>query len=110
MQASATREQRILQHVIAEARRLIDPQRIWLFGSQARGSATRGSDVDLGFELPANARASWARFVSDTEESLPALADLDLVDMNRCAPELADEIRRTGHVIYERGHGDAAAR
>ena len=110
MSASVTREQRILQHVIARARLLLDPERIWLFGSQARGSATRSSDVDVAFEVPAGARAQWARFVSDTEESLPALADLDLVDIDRCGPELAEEIRRTGQLIYERGHVDAAPR
>jgi len=109
MQAVATREQRILQHVIARARILLDPERIWLFGSVARGSATRSSDVDLAFEFPPEARASWARFVADTEDSLPALADLDLVDIDRCAPELAEEIRHTGRLIYERGHVDAAA-
>jgi len=104
------REQRILRYVVAQARRLLDPDRIWLFGSRARGLATRLSDVDIAFQLPAEAHASWARFVSDTEESLPALAELDLVDVDRCGPELAEEIRRTGQLLYERGYGDAPAR
>src|SRR5687767_4077059 len=90
----------ILDHVVAKAVHDLDVERIWLFGSQQRGVATRASDVDIAFKLPAGSRRSWARFVLETEDSLPALVDLDLVDIEHCHPELAREVVRTGRVVY----------
>jgi len=102
MGAEEPRLARILEHVVAKAVQDLDVERIWLFGSQNRGVATRASDVDLALKLPAGSRPNWARFVLETAESLPALVDIDLVDIERCRPELAREVVRTGRVVYER--------
>ena len=91
-----------MRDVVARAVRAIDPRRIWLFGSQARGTATRVSDVDLAFELGAMPSDSWAAFVVDSQEEVPALVDLDLIDLGDCDPQLAREITATGRVVYER--------
>ena len=88
--------------LVARAVRLVDPKRVWLFGSHLRGTATRASDVDLAFEVPPSARGRWAAFVSESEEEVPALVDLDLVDVNTCDATLAREIPSTGCLVYER--------
>ena len=87
---------------VARAVRLIDPTRIWLFGSQARGEGTPTSDVDMAFEAPASAGAGWAAFVLEAKEEVPALVDLDLVDLGTCDLALRREITTTGRVVYER--------
>jgi predicted nucleotidyltransferase len=92
---------RIVNDVVARAVRLVGPQRVWLFGSQAAGTATRASDVDLAFELQPSAMGRWAEFVIEATEEVPALVDLDLVDINSCAPAFAREITTTGRVVYE---------
>ena len=93
---------RIVHDVVDRAVRLLDPTRIWLFGSHARGDATLTSDVDLAFEVSRSARAKWAAFVLEAEDEVPALVDLDLVDLETCDPALAREIATTGRVVYER--------
>lgn len=80
---------------------MVEPLQIWLFGSQARGDARRTSDFDFALRMAHSGKKNWARFVIETEEQLPALTEIDLVDMGACSPELAAEIRRTGELVYE---------
>lgn len=94
---------RILNDVLARAARHLDPDRVWLFGSQARGTATRTSDVDLAFDVPGVARHRWNDFVIEVSDEVPALIDLDLIDLAVCETSLAHEIKTTGRLIYERG-------
>ncbi|MEP7309805.1 MAG: nucleotidyltransferase domain-containing protein [Acidobacteriota bacterium] len=93
---------RIVGDVVAQAVRLVAPRQIWLFGSHARGGATATSDVDLAFDVPALDMGVWAAFVLEASDEVPALVDLDLVDIATCAPALAREIATTGPVVYER--------
>ena len=81
---------------------MVAPTQIWLFGSHAQGAATPTSDVDLAFDVPALDRGAWAAFVLEASDEVPALVDLDLVDIRTCAPALAREITATGRVVYER--------
>jgi predicted nucleotidyltransferase len=97
-----SRLERVLGDIVARARRQIDPDRIWLFGSHSRGEATRASDIDLAFEVPDPQRSNWAGFVTEANDEVPALVNLDLVDLGSCQQELAREIVRTGRVVYER--------
>ncbi len=92
---------RIVEDVVARARRLVEPRRVWLFGSQAQGTARPGSDVDLAFEIPSSKRASWSAFVTETAEEVAALVELDLIDLADCEERLAREIRTTGRIVYE---------
>jgi predicted nucleotidyltransferase len=89
-----------LQQIARFAESLLDVRRIWLFGSRARGGASKVSDVDLGFEL--GSEKNWARFTFDAEDEIRSLLDFDLVNMNSCQPELRSVIEREGIVLYER--------
>lgn len=93
---------RVVDDVVARASRLLQVDRVWLFGSQAHGTATPSSDVDIAFRIPPAARARWSEFVLECEEEVPALVDLDLVDVDFCGPALAREIIATGRMVYER--------
>ncbi len=93
---------RIVGDVVDRAVRLVAPTRIWLFGSHARGDATPTSDVDLAFDVPPSERSKWAAFVLEAVDEVPALVDIDLVDIGTCDPTLAREIATTGRVVYER--------
>ena len=93
---------RVVGDVVARVSRLLDVDRVWLFESFARGTATSGSDVDIALRVPRSARARWAIFVLECQDEVPALVDLDLVDIDSCDPNLANEIAATGRVVYER--------
>lgn len=96
-----SRLDRIVGDVVARAVRMVQPRQIWLFGSHARGTATRTSDVDLAFDITSAGRARWAEFVLAAEDEVPALVDLDLVDIATCTPALATEATATGRLVFE---------
>ena len=84
------------------AKHWIDPEKVWIFGSQARGNATRYSDIDMAFSFDTVKKQWWGSFVADVEENARTLLEFDLVDMNSCEPALRDEILKTGKILYER--------
>lgn len=74
---------------------------LWLFGSEARGTATTDSDVDL---------AALFRCVPSPSELLEARAELgtllgravDLVDLDRASPILVMQVLRHGTLLLDR--------
>lgn len=68
----------------------LNPIKIVLFGSRARGDATKGSDIDIAIEgeIP----------LSLLELSAPC----DIVQVNKVGKRLKEKIQREGIVIYER--------
>jgi len=100
--ATEDRIARVVADVVARASRMLDAERVWLFGSHARGTATSGSDIDIALRVPPAARRRWPEFVLECEDEVPALVDLDLVDLDDCDPNLASEIAATGRIVYER--------
>ncbi len=89
-------EERISQ-VVALVREALAPHRIILFGSRARGSAVRGSDIDLAVEgAPPEL---FFKFYARLFMALPK--PVDLVDLSQDIP-IASIIRAKGVSIYER--------
>jgi predicted nucleotidyltransferase len=77
----------------------LKPQKIWIYGSRARGDARENSDFDLAFQIqdPLN----WSKFVVDIAEDPPSLFRYDLVDFDRTDESLKNAILKEGVLIYE---------
>lgn len=75
-------------------------QKIVIFGSRARGSSNRSSDIDLAiFTLPQF--ESQGSFSSDIDD-LETLLKIDLVFINeRTELKLMENIKKDGVVVYE---------
>ena len=75
-------------------------RRATLFGSYAKGSASPASDVDLMVDSGLRGLAFFG-LLEDVCQSLGC--DVDLIDSTQILPDsrVAQEIRRTGVVIYE---------
>jgi predicted nucleotidyltransferase len=80
----------------------VDPDRIILFGSRARGDARELSDYDLSFEFPPDKELHWLRFVTEADELPITLRPFDLVAWEEASPDLQERIKREGVIIYER--------
>ena len=87
--------------------RILEPlgiDALWVFGSVARGTPRRDSDMDLGglFRSPPEpeallgARADLAELVG---------REVDLVDLEAVSPILAFEVVKEGRLIHEREPG-----
>jgi UDP-N-acetylmuramate dehydrogenase len=91
----ADMEARVIAFVALKAREILGARRVLLFGSRARGDATRTSDYD--FAIEAADASGWGRFRGEVDEEAPTLNAIDLVDLgSSLRPEFREEIERTG--------------
>ena len=97
------REDEVMRKVIGVLRDNLNPPRILLFGSRAKGTHYRQSDFDFAVDAKKqNDSGTW-----DLEEKIDAVSGLYDVDVIYL-PEVDDEFRqiifKTGKVVYERGN------
>ncbi|MEZ4901863.1 MAG: nucleotidyltransferase domain-containing protein [Spirosomataceae bacterium] len=87
-----------IQAVFANDARI---QKIWLYGSRAKGNYKNGSDIDLTIVAPQLNMADLLRLENQIEElSLPYTVDLSLYHQLH-HPALLSHIERVGIVFYE---------
>jgi predicted nucleotidyltransferase len=86
----------VLDYIVELARNRIQPTRILLFGSRARGDHRERSDYDLAFEFPIAFEMHWPKFVLDAQENSPTLCGLDLINLREIRAELRDRILKEG--------------
>lgn len=82
-----------------------DIKRAWLFGSVARGTQTKGSDVDLSVELLEDARIGFGivRLQDELEEALGVDVDIHTVpDPKRTNPAFMRNYEASRVLVYER--------
>jgi predicted nucleotidyltransferase len=77
---------------------------IYLFGSAARESSGRHSDVDVGALLRDEAGPDPAAALSALHDRLEAAArrDVDLVILNTAPPDLVHRVLRDGRLLLDR--------
>lgn len=73
-------------------RRELHGHQVYLFGSRARGEASRFSDFDIGIDGPKPLDLSAFFEIEDSLDRIPTLYQFDLVDLNR-APRGSETMR-----------------
>ena len=85
----------VIDEIISAAQRN-GVQKLILFGSRAKGTYSRVSDIDLGV-YGGNVR----EFYAEAEETVPTLLRFDVIDMGRpLSPDFRKQIEE-GVVLYE---------
>jgi predicted nucleotidyltransferase len=93
----------ILNQIIVIAEEKIQPKRILLFGSRARGTHTSRSDYDLAFDVPGIDHIRWVNFLDVLEECVPTLNSFDCIRLSDpIEQELLRKVEQEGILIYEK--------
>lgn len=87
------------EHGALQARRL---DGVWLFGSQARGTASSASDIDLAVLCEPALELDRFRLMDSLGRALSR--DVDVIDLATAPPTLTWEVLTTGRLVFE---GDA---
>jgi len=88
----------LLQQIVDAVLQQVQPRRIWLFGSRARGSYKRTSDIDIAIEC----EDDDTFLTHEIEDSIRTLLNIDVVDMRKANPRLRKEILTEGILLYGR--------
>ncbi|OAG26930.1 nucleotidyltransferase family protein [Thermodesulfatator autotrophicus] len=82
--------------------RKLDPEKIILFGSQAKGTARLGSDFDLVVVGKASLDFRSERKLKEELDRIAGLYTVDLLFWNKISPEFRKIILKTGEIVYEK--------
>lgn len=80
--------------------RRLNPARVVLYGSRARGDASPVSDFDIAFVGVAD-RQAWLEYVVEMDDAAPCIYGLDLVRYEEVGDALRASIDQEGVSIYE---------
>ena len=93
-------------HTIPEIRQIVSDlaqqygaQRVYLFGSYARGDMTSDSDIDLRIDKGAIRGLAFAGLLGDLEDALDT--SVDLISTAGMDTEFLKEIQRDEVLLYE---------
>jgi len=91
-----------IRRVVESAVRAVDPTRVILYGSRARGDARENSDYDLAVVFPQDRHNRWIRFLADFDDAALTLLPVDLLDWSIASEPLREQVRKEGITLYER--------
>lgn len=89
-------------NVLQQLQRFAQIERVYLFGSRARGDALPRSDIDLAISCPLADARVWAD-ICEAIDAADTLLKIDVVRLDVAAPEFAQRIVAEGRLLYERG-------
>ncbi|MBQ3638879.1 MAG: nucleotidyltransferase domain-containing protein [Clostridia bacterium] len=94
-------------YTVDELKKIVSPiaarygvDRLWLFGSYARGEQTESSDVDLRVDRGDVRGLELCSLYLDLEEALAL--PVDLVSTSAARPRFLDRIRKDEVLLYDR--------
>lgn len=100
MKSATIREGEILKEALALIVKECAPNRVYLFGSRAKGTAKAGSDFDFAVEglTPGD---SQRRKLKDMLESIAGLYSVNLVFLSEVDEKFKNIVLESGEVVYE---------
>jgi predicted nucleotidyltransferase len=90
---------REIQEVVSKLAKEYGAERVYLFGSYARGDMTEGSDIDLRIDKGAIRGLAFAGLLGDLEDALGT--NIDLISTAGMSPEFLQEIQKDEVLLYD---------
>lgn len=92
-----SREEEILKSCIQVLKKLVHPEKIYLFGSRAKGIADSHADFDLAYEGGQNHLS-----LKEQLEEVSGLYTVDCIDLSKVDSDFKKIVLENGKLIYER--------
>jgi len=95
------REDEIIQAGIKVIRKYLDPPKIILFGSRAKGIKSKHADFDFAIQCKEPDISVQGKIREDIEK-ISGLYKIDIVYLLSCDEKFTNIVLKTGEVVYER--------
>lgn len=99
--SGSPREKQVLTSVVEVLKKRLEPNKIILFGSRAKGTSHHGSDFDLAVDTDRPDLPAQRRLREDIE-GVAGLYGVDVVYLNSVDDDFKALIFKTGKTVYER--------
>lgn len=77
-------------------------EKIYLFGSRARGDNMPRADIDLAIFCPSADSKEWVYEIGDIIDNADTLLPIDCVNFDNVSKEMQQNILKDGVVLYDR--------
>ncbi len=88
-----------IQKIVSELARQYGAERVYLFGSYARGDMTAGSDIDLRIDKGSIRGLAFAGLLGDLEDALGT--HVDLISTAGMDEDFLREVQKDEVLLYE---------
>jgi len=88
---------KIIRQVVQIIRKHANPERVWLYGSQASGESKPGSDIDIAF---ADEKLVDIEKIKAEIAQIETLTRIDVSNIGSSNNRFANRVRDTGKVLY----------
>ena len=89
------------ERIVKRLKDIPEVERIYLFGSRARGDNAARADIDIAVSCPTANKSQWLK-IWDAVEQTDTLLLIDVVRIEETSEELRRKIVSEGQVIFER--------
>ena len=96
------REEKILKEIVNLLIEKLNPERIILFGSRAKGKSQKYSDFDIAIE-GADLDIRTERKVKEILDEKLGIYSIDLINLDKSDEDFKKIVYKTGKILYERG-------
>jgi predicted nucleotidyltransferase len=79
----------------------VDPQRVILFGSRAKGKAHKGSDIDIALEGCSVTTREFRKLKEIVDEA-SGLYSVDIIVLEKTDEAFQNIVKETGVILYEK--------
>jgi len=101
MKIPSEREKEILANSLRIIKEELNPERIFLFGSRAKGTSSTNSDFDFAVDMKEPDFNSKNK-LEEKLEGISGLYKIDLVFLDSIEEEFKNIIINSGEIVYER--------
>lgn len=102
--------EKIINDVVYVLVEKLQPEKILLFGSRAKGENKPYSDIDLAVELKQNVDFRLKRKIKELVEDISGIYSVDIVYLNECSENFKNIVYETGKVLYEKSWNSSSFR
>lgn len=95
------REKEVIKNILSVLKKSLNPKKVILFGSRAKGKAAPGADFDLAIDGN-RPNISLLQKLNEEIEKVSGLYSIDLIFLNEVDASFKEIIVKTGKVVYER--------
>ncbi|PIX16566.1 MAG: nucleotidyltransferase domain-containing protein [Elusimicrobia bacterium CG_4_10_14_3_um_filter_49_12_50_7] len=97
------REEQILNDAAEILKKELNPEKIILFGSRAKGGNSKHADFDFAVDVK-SPDITKKRKLEEKLDEIAGLYKIDVVYLKSVEDDFRDIVLKTGKIVYERGN------